>query len=153
MHLSDFASSLADLASVTSTASTDSTSFRNLVESTCATLSRTLSERAAHVEAEQRAQQIELEERIRAHDCAVRLTRSLHPSHTDSLADAHSFAPQIGSHIEALLAPAHEARQQCVALLDDDAHALAALREADAAALSDEVRLFLSLVPVPPPLL
>ncbi|TNY22876.1 P-loop containing nucleoside triphosphate hydrolase protein [Rhodotorula diobovata] len=114
MHLSDFASSLADLASVTSTASTDSTSFRNLVESTCATLSRTLSERAAHVEAEQRAQQIELEERIRAHDCAI------------------------GSHIEALLAPAHEARQQCVALLDDDAHALAALREADAAALSDE---------------
>ncbi|BGP42526.1 Kinesin-related motor protein [Rhodotorula kratochvilovae] len=113
-HLSSFATSLAALASSTSTADAQTSSFRQLVESTCSALFRTLSERAASVEAEQRTQSEEVEKRIRAHERAI------------------------DTHIDALLAPVHEAKEECAALLGEDARALAALRAADAAALADE---------------
>ncbi|GAA5938927.1 hypothetical protein JCM3775_003169 [Rhodotorula graminis] len=113
-HLAAFASSLADLASSTSTSAANSTSFRHLIESTCRTLSRTLTERASSVEAEQLKQRRGLDKRIRAHDKAIDM------------------------HIDSLLAPVRATQASCAALLTDDARALVALREADAAALVDE---------------
>jgi len=142
-QLAAFASSLADLASSTSTSAADSASFRHLIESTCRTLSRTLNERASFVEAEQHKQRRGLEKRIRAHDKAVRLAPLLLVLGANrsacAVADVVPLG-QIATHIDALLAPVRVAQASCAALLGDDARALAALQEADAAALINEVR-------------
>ncbi|GAA6054492.1 hypothetical protein JCM3770_001015 [Rhodotorula araucariae] len=113
-HLADFATSIAALAASSSTTNAQAGSFRQLVESTCSALFRALSERAAVVEAEQGAQREEVQERIRAHERAV------------------------DTHIDALLSPVHDTREECAALLGEDARVLAAVRETDAAALADE---------------
>jgi hypothetical protein len=135
-QLDTFASQIASLAFASSTADSQSASFRNLVESTCAELFASLQERGAVVEEEQKRRADGLEASLQQHAQQV----SFSPTILLPFPFTDSSPSQVTAALEELVNPVRLLQQESSTTLQADEQLLVSLRERDATALANEVR-------------